>query len=71
MDDKDETDRANVARLHDTGARKRSYLKTLRLFKDKIDQGVAFGATTSIRIYKFVKPRVGWKQRLRIWLKGD
>ena len=71
MGDEHKTDQSNVTRLDDTGADKRRYLTTIRGFKKRVDSGVAFGATTGVRIYKFVKPRIGWKQRLRNWFSGD
>ncbi len=71
MADKDTSEITNLTLVDDTASRKHSYLETVTLFRRKLQQGIASGATSGIKLYEFVKPRVSWKQRVLNFLKGD
>ena len=71
MADKDTSEITNLTLVDDTASQKHSYLETVTRARKKIQAGVAFGATSGIKLYEFVKPHVSWKQRVRNFLKGD
>ncbi len=37
----------------------------------KIEEGMEFGATSGIKVYKFIKTHLSWKQRVLGWFKRD
>ncbi len=71
MSDKNISEINNAALVDDTASRKSTFLETVTLYRRKFQQGVASGATSGIKLYEFVKPRVSWKQRVLNFLKGD
>ena len=71
MADNDTSEITNATLVDDAASRKNAFLETVTLCRRKLEQGVAFGATSGIKLYEFVKPRVSWKQRVLKFLKGD
>jgi len=71
MSDKNIPEITNATLVDDTVSRKNAFLEIVTLYKRKLQQGAAFGATSGIKLYEFVKPHVSWKQRVLNFLKGD
>ena len=71
MDDENNLDLTDTSAPHDEISDKLRHFEAMSQVTQKIKAGIAFGATSGIKLYEFVKSRVSWKQRVLNFLKGD
>ena len=70
MNDKNNIDQTTPPTPHDEPSDKFSFLDTATLVRRALDDGINYGATSGVKIYEFVKPKVRWMQRVSGWFKA-